>query len=72
MGVMAASSSSLLRLFAIVSLLVCSLYSTGATAQEGKPLGLGAVLAGEKNLTTFYNLIQVSQQDMWEWADMLS
>ncbi|KAK8104803.1 uncharacterized protein PG998_011836 [Apiospora kogelbergensis] len=58
MGVMAASSSSLLRLFAIVSLLVCSIYSTGVTAQEGKPLGLGAVLAGEKNLTTFYNLIQ--------------
>ncbi|KAK8852228.1 fasciclin domain-containing protein [Apiospora arundinis] len=60
MGVMgaAASSLSLLRLFSIVSLLVCSIFSTGATAQGGKPLGLGAVLAGEKNLTTFYNLIQ--------------
>lgn len=63
MGVMgaAASSLSLLRLFSIVLLLLCSVFSTGAAAQGGKPPGLGAVLAGEKNLTTFYNLIQVSQ-----------
>ncbi|KAK8061688.1 hypothetical protein PG994_008054 [Apiospora phragmitis] len=46
------------RLFGVVSLLMCSIFSTGAAGQAGKTPGLGEVLAGEKNLTTFYDLIR--------------
>lgn len=50
-----------LRLFGAVSLLMCSVFSTGVAGQAGKTMDLGTVLAGEKNLTTFYDLIRVSQ-----------
>ncbi|KAK8071684.1 hypothetical protein PG996_005032 [Apiospora saccharicola] len=47
-----------LRLLGAVTLLMCSVFSAGVAGQAGKTMDLGTVLAGEKNLTTFYDLIR--------------
>ncbi|KAK8123072.1 Fasciclin domain-containing protein [Apiospora sp. TS-2023a] len=47
-----------LRLFGAFALLMCSVFSAGVAGQAGKTMDLGTVLAGEKNLTTFNDLIR--------------
>jgi transforming growth factor-beta-induced protein len=43
------------------------LFAAGADAQTGAISDLGSLLAGQKNLTTFYALIQVGRSDhCWE------
>lgn len=48
-----------LKLVGVVFLLMCSVFAAGAAGQAGRAMDLGTVLAGEKNLTTFYDLIRV-------------
>jgi transforming growth factor-beta-induced protein len=37
----------------------------GTSAQTGTILDLGTLLAAQKNLTTFYGLIQVGNPEVW-------
>ncbi|KAK8043381.1 beta-ig-h3 fasciclin [Apiospora rasikravindrae] len=68
--VVTGAAASLLRLFSIVALLMCSILSTGAAGQAGKTLGLGEVLAGQKNLTTFYDLIRKFPELLLQLPDL--
>ncbi|KAK7962884.1 uncharacterized protein PG986_003709 [Apiospora aurea] len=72
MGGVIGTAASLLRLLGILALLVCSIFSTGVVGQEGKTPGLGEVLAGQKNLTTFYDLIRPPTNEAFERIPLTS